>query len=150
MAQLVQQQSERSGSEIDGDAIYRLFRQHFVADAAPVQLNGYRLVSAGHDQIEVDLLIDGAIHHVRGEGEGAISAFIDAWNRHSGQQLGVVDYCEHAIGEGTDAEAVAYMQVNIEGARVSGAAFDQDTVSASLKALLSAINRARRASSRAA
>ncbi|MES9903102.1 MAG: alpha-isopropylmalate synthase regulatory domain-containing protein, partial [Sedimenticola sp.] len=53
----------------------------------------------------------------------------------------VVDYSEHAIGEGTDAEAAAYIQLNIDGVRVSGVAFDHDTVSASLKAVLSAINR---------
>jgi 2-isopropylmalate synthase len=54
----------------------------------------------------------------------------------------VVDYSEHAMEEGTDAEAAAYVQLNIDGRRVAGAALDQDTVSASLKAVLSAINRA--------
>lgn len=61
--------------------------------------------------------------------------------RYSNQQLNIVDFQEHAIGEGTDAEAVAYVQINIGGARKSGAAFDRDTVSAALKALLSALNR---------
>jgi 2-isopropylmalate synthase len=59
--------------------------------------------------------------------------------RHSGQHINVVDYSEHAIGSGTDAEAVAYIQLNIDGQRVAGAAFDHDTVSASLKAVLSCI-----------
>ena len=48
---------------------------------------------------------------------------------------------EHAIGSGTDAEAAAYVQLNIDGRRVSGVAFDHDTLSASLKAVLSALNR---------
>ena len=75
------------------------------------------------------------------QGEGAISAFVDSWQYHSGQQVSVVDYVEHAIGEGTDAEAVAYVQLNIDGRRIIGAAFDHDTISASLKAVLSALNR---------
>ncbi|HEY0634098.1 MAG TPA: alpha-isopropylmalate synthase regulatory domain-containing protein, partial [Gammaproteobacteria bacterium] len=61
---------------------------------------------------------------------------------HSGQQVNVVDYSEHALSEGTGAEAVSYVQLNIDGVRCGGAAFDHDTVSASLKALLSALNRA--------
>src|SRR5512143_2458733 len=77
---------------------------------------------------------------LRGSGEGAISAFVDGWVRHSGQQINVIDYSEHALGEGTGAEAVSYVQINIDGARSGGAAFDHDTVSASLKALLSALN----------
>ena len=62
--------------------------------------------------------------------------------RHDGRQIHVVDYNEHAIGAGTEAEAVAYVQLNIDGQRVSGVAMDHDTVSASLKAVLSACNRA--------
>jgi 2-isopropylmalate synthase len=78
---------------------------------------------------------------LHGSGEGALSAFIDGWIKRGGHQISVVDYSEHAIGSGTDAEAVAYVQLNIDGQRVSGVAFDHDTVSASLKAVLSALNR---------
>ena len=56
-----------------------------------------------------------------------------------------MDYSEHAIGEGTDAEAVAYVLLDVEGQRVAGAAFDRDSLSASLKSLLSALNLAERA-----
>ena len=53
-----------------------------------------------------------------------------------------MDYSEHAVGEGTDAEAVAYVQINVDGQRTAGAAFDRDTVSAAMRAVLSALNRA--------
>ncbi len=79
---------------------------------------------------------------LRGEGEGAISPFVDAWMRYSAQQVNVVDYSEHAIGEGTDAEAAADVQLSLDGERVSGVSMDHDTVSASLQAVLSALNRA--------
>jgi len=60
----------------------------------------------------------------------------------SGQPVDVVDDQEHAIGAGTDAEAAAYLQLRIDGTAVAGAAIDTDTVGASLKAMLSALNRA--------
>jgi len=143
MAQLVQHESEQSSGEIDSSTIHDLFMARFVADRMPVRLTGYRLDrQQGHDAIEVSVAIDGVDLSIRGEGEGAISAFVDAWTRHSGQHLNVVDYSEHSMGEGTDAEAVAYVQINVDGARISGVSFDRDTVSASLKAVLSALNRA--------
>ncbi|MEH6651748.1 MAG: 2-isopropylmalate synthase [Motiliproteus sp.] len=150
MAQLVQRQSENRGTEIGSEEIHALFRQHFVAEGAALQINGYRLARDGDDKIEVDLVIDGVAQTIDGQGEGAISAFVDAWRRHSGQRVSVIDYSEHAMAEGTHAEAVAYVQVNVDGSRVSGAAFDHDTVSASLKAVLSAINRVRTESQRVA
>lgn len=141
LAVMVQQASETQSGEIDSATIYSMFRDHFVSDVAPMALQGYRIDKNGHDVIELRLS-DGQREQVlHGEGEGAISAFVDAWTRHSGQQVHVVDYSEHAIGEGTDAEAVAYVQLNVDGQRIAGAAFDHDTISASLKAVLSALNR---------
>ncbi len=141
MAQLVQRESESTGAEMGSDKIHTLFCQHFVDSERPLQINGYRLALDADDQIEVNVMIDEVAHTLCGQGEGAISAFIDAWHRHSGQRVSVVDYSEHAIGEGTHAEAVSYVQVSVDGIRASGVGFDHDTVSSSLKALLSAINR---------
>ncbi|AGA89549.1 2-isopropylmalate synthase [Thioflavicoccus mobilis 8321] len=140
LAQIVQAESERGG-EVNAMRIYDLFREHFVVDQGPVRLLGYGLVRNGHDVIEARIAEAGIERTLHGEGDGAIAALIDAWTRHSGQRVGVVDYREQAIGEGTDAEAVAYVLLNVDGQRVAGAAIDQDTVSASVKAVFSAINR---------
>jgi len=142
IAQVVQQVSEKQTGEVDGDTIHRLFIDHFVADSAPVQLLGYRLTRNGRDLIEVRLEANSGELTLRGEGVGAIAAFVDAWRHLTGQKVSVVDYSEHAVGGGTDAEAAAYVQLNVDGRRFSGAAFDRDTVSASLRAVLSALNRA--------
>ncbi len=142
LARVVQTESEQRGGEIDAATIHRLFMANFVADQGPVILLGYRLERNGRDTIEARISEAGTEHVLRGTGEGAISAFIDAWQQHSGQRVNVVDYTEHAVGEGTNAEAAAYVQLNVDGRRVSGAALDHDTVSAPLKAVLSAINRA--------
>jgi 2-isopropylmalate synthase len=61
-----------------------------------------------------------------------------------------MDYAEHAIGEGTDAEAAAYVQLDVDGHWLAGASIDRDSVSASLKALLAALGRARTSAARAA
>jgi 2-isopropylmalate synthase len=149
LAQRVQEASESRPGEIDGAAIRALFLQHFVR-TAPVRLLGYRLERDGGDAIEARVGEAGEERVLRGRGEGALSAFVDAWARHTGQRVHVVDYTEHALGEGTDAEAAAYVQLNVEGERICGAALDHDTVSASLGAVLSALNRARVSRSQAA
>ncbi len=141
LAKHVQQATENHTGEIDSTAIYTLFIQHFVADQTPVALLGYRLDRREHDIIEVSLNDKGRNHVLHGQGKGTISAFIHAWNQYSGQQAQVIDYHEHAMESGTNAEAIAYVQLSINDQTCSGAAFDHDTVSASLKATLSALNR---------
>jgi len=141
LARVVQGESERRGGEMDSAAIHALFTEHFVTDRSPHRLLGYRLSRNGHDLIEARVGGLGGERVLRGEGQGAISAFVNAWQRAEGQQVSVVDYAEHAVEEGTDAEAAAYVQLNVDGQRVSGASLDRDTVSASLKAVLAALNR---------
>ncbi|MCF6325485.1 MAG: 2-isopropylmalate synthase [Gammaproteobacteria bacterium] len=143
LAQLVQKVSEAGGGVVDGETIYQLFTEHFVKDSVPVALSGYQLENNGTcDTLELRIMADGVERLVTGAGEGVISAFVDAWQLYSGQLLSVIDYSEHAIEEGADAEAIAYVQLEIAEQRFAGAAFDHDTVSASLKALISALNRA--------
>jgi len=142
LAKRVQRVSEERGGIIDAEQIRDLFAATFIRDQAPTRLLGYQLNRNGHDQIEARLVHDGRDQRIDGSGDGAIAAFADAWTRFSGQPVDVVDYQEHAIGAGTDAKAAAYVQLRIDGATVAGAAIDTDTVGASLKAVLSALNRA--------
>ncbi len=143
LAQIVQGESEKRGGEINGEAIYQLFREHFMAGNDSPRLNGYQLErNGGSDVIEARVTEGNVEQVIRGEGEGALSAFIRAWQKHSGQAVSVVDYSEHAVGTGTDAEAIAYVQLNIDGRRTGGVACDHDTVSASLMAVIAALNRA--------
>ncbi len=142
LAQIVQRESETRRGEIDSATIHALFEQHFVTDLAPCRLEGYRLDRKdGIDVIDAQLSGSDGPQVIHGEGEGAIAAFVDAWTGAYGQQINVVDYSEHAIGSGTDAAAAAYVQLNVDGLRISAAAIDHDTVSASLKAVLAAMNR---------
>lgn len=143
LAQVVQKASEQKSGEIDGGSIHALFLQHFVAEQNAIAMADYRLDRKGsHDSIDATISDQGKAQTLHGEGEGALSAFVDGLMSYSGRKINVVDYSEHAIGAGTNAEAAAYVQLNIDGQRFSGAAFDHDTVSASLKAVLSALNKA--------
>ncbi len=141
LAPLVQRESEERGGEMEAADIHAMLRDHFMTDQVPWRLLGYRLDRNGHDVIEVRIGGSDGERRLRGEGEGAIAAFVDAWTRWSGRRISVLDYREHAIGEGTDAEAAAYVQLELDGERVAGAAIDRDTVAASLRAVLSALNR---------
>jgi len=141
MAQVVQSESERCGGEIDSDQIYQLFRKHVINDSAPLLLKSYQLDRNGADHsINMQLSDRGADVRLNGEGEGAISAFVDACQRHTGESVCVVHFHEHAIGSGTDAQAIAFVQLAINGQYISGVAIDADVVTASFKAILSAFN----------
>jgi 2-isopropylmalate synthase len=143
LAQIVQRESETHSGEIGSARIHELFVQHFADTRHPRALLGYRLNRRdGVDQIEAQVANAGHVQTIRGTGEGAIEAFVNAWTTAFATQINVVDYSEHALGEGTAAEAVAYVHLNIDGRRSAGAAFDRDTVSASMRAVLAAMNRA--------
>ena len=113
-------------------------------------LNGYRLDRRdGIDVIEAEITRSGRIEVIQGRGEGAIEAFVDAWTTAHGNRINVVDYSEHTMGADTTAEAVAYVQLSIDGQRSAGVAFDRDTVSASMRAVLASLNGAQLARSAA-
>ncbi len=141
LARRVQQQSERRGGVIDSAEIYRIFRETFVCDEQPVKLLGYRLKGDDGDELALTIATEAGEVLLQGQGEGAIAAFVDAWQQWRGTEIAVLDYSEHALTAGTDAEAAAYVLLDVGGERVAGAALSQDAVSASLRALLSALNR---------
>jgi 2-isopropylmalate synthase len=143
LAPIVQRQSEKRAGEIDSATIHGLFMAHFVIDQGPNRLKGYRIDrTEGVETIEAQLEDRLGLKRITGSGKGAISAFIDAISGYTDQHINVIDYVEHAIGEGADAEAAAYVQLSVDGRRFVGAAINRDTVNASLTAVLSALNQA--------
>jgi 2-isopropylmalate synthase len=91
------------------------------------------------------LVIDGAPMTVVGEGNGPIDAFVRALRAGIGATLDVVDYAEHAIGQGSEAAAVAYVETSSPGHGVLwGVGTDPNIITASLRAVLNAHERAQR------
>ena len=146
LAQMVQHESETANGEISSERIHALFTEHFADSSRPFALDGYRLDRRdGIDVIEAQIARSGHVETIHGTGEGAIEAFVNAWASAYGNRVNVVDYSEHTLGADTSAEAVAYVQLNIDGQRSAGVAFDRDTVSASMRAVLASLNRAQQA-----
>ncbi len=142
MAQVVQQKSEHDGGEVGSEQLHALFQQHFIVET-PLQLQSYQLEQQGAlYNITIQVADQGKTISLHGHGEGGLSAFVDAWQQHSKQRIFIENYNEHAMGMGTDAQAAAYVQLDVNGQHITGAAFDVDTMSASFKAILSALNRA--------
>lgn len=99
--------------------------------------------AAGARTFAGTLSVDGVPRSVSGRGNGLISSVLDALRETCGVELDVVDYNEHAIGHGSDAQAAAYLECRtVEGATVFGAGIDADIATASVRAVLSAANRA--------
>ena len=87
--------------------------------------------------------MDGEGRQIEGVGNGPISAFCDALTS-IGVEVRVRDYTEHALTAGSDAQAAAYVECEIGGETLWGVGVDTNTVTASLRAVLSAVNRAGR------
>ena len=97
---------------------------------------------SGETTIEASLRVSGVERLAKGAGNGPIAAFVDATRRDAGIKVAVLDYHEHAIGEGADAAAAAYVEVRVGDGRPRwGVGIHPNIVTASLRAVVSAINR---------
>ena len=94
-------------------------------------------------ELTVDLLDKGATISLTGRGNGPISAFCHLLQEY-GIDVQVADYYEHAMSSGGDANAAAYLECNVNGGTFWGVGIDPSTTTASLKAVISAVNRALR------
>ena len=93
------------------------------------------------DRLTVDVYVNGEPHTLEGTGNGPIAAFVDALSK-VGYDLRVLDYAEHALSSGGDATAAAYVECAVGDQVLWGVGIDPNIVTASLKAVLSAANRA--------
>ncbi len=91
--------------------------------------------------VEATITDGGREVRIEGRGTGAIDGFMDALNRYLGLSLSVADYSEHSLQRGSNASAIAYMEIEHGEGRVFGAGIDQNATTASLKAIVSGANR---------
>ena len=98
---------------------------------------------SGHETIKAVVVVDGETQEITGTGNGPIAAFVDALAT-VGFDVRVLDYFEHAMSSGDDARAAAYLECAVSDRVLWGVGIDSSTVAASLRALVSAINRAQR------
>ena len=139
----VQAHAEEAEGEVGSEAIHTLFRDTYLDLPRGWVLGDYQVSrAAAVDQLQVVLERGGQRHSLTGSGNGVVAAFVDAMQRFTGRQLVLVEYSEHALSKSADAEAVCYIQLNIDGERYCGVGVSHDIVQASLNGILSAINRA--------
>jgi 2-isopropylmalate synthase len=148
-AAVIQRHSEETGAEVSPQMIATLFSKEYLAQDAPFRYVDFRSWSTvGHaDVVEALLVVEvnGERRELSGIGNGPIAAAKQALLSGGCPYFEILDYREHARGSGSDADAIAYIQVEtLGGVRRYGAGIDPNTVTASLKALLSALNRALR------
>ncbi len=143
-AAIVQKTADTTGKELTPAEIWKQFEQEFLAAQTPFTLVDHHfdhLGEAGHMTTVIGT--PGGERTIRGRGNGPIDSFIDAL-KGDGVAVQVVDYHEHAIGRGANAKAVAYVEIAGHDGTLSGVGIDEDIVAASLRAVLSAVNRRHR------
>jgi 2-isopropylmalate synthase len=145
LSRIVQKRAEESGGEIGAEEIAALFEAAFVRPG-PLRLVAYETTNEGvaGTPCTIDVMLsDGVAQRaVLGDGIGPIDAFVDALRRAFGLALHVRDFHEHALREGEDAAAAAYVECEVGTARRWGAGIDPNIVTASLSAVLAAASSA--------
>ncbi len=146
-SQVVQGVMDASGKELTGQDLLALFENEYGVKtiAAPQHLVIEETADPGAKafNIQADVCLNGENQRILGRGTGPIDAFIAGLNVATGHAVRVLDYHEHAIGSGASAQAVAYLEVRIDDETLFGVGMDGNIVSASLKAILSGLQRSR-------
>jgi 2-isopropylmalate synthase len=154
-SRVVQEHTDAEGGEMAPETIWTVFADEYLRREAPLKLDSVHTSSAAgeKDALTVNVYVDGELRTLEGVGNGPIAAFVTAVNElsvpgsESGFDVRVLDYAEHALSSGGDAIAAAYVECAVtrpggDPAVLWGVGLDPNIVTASLKAVISAINRA--------
>ncbi|CAN5212853.1 2-isopropylmalate synthase [soil metagenome] len=140
-SQVVQRVTDAEGGEVTPAQLWAAFESAYLAPGR-VELHSHRnvAVEGEPDQLSVEVSVDDARQTVAGVGNGPIAAFVDALSG-LGIDVRVLDYAEHALSAGGDATAAAYLECAVGDRVLWGVGIDPNIVTASLRAVVSAINR---------
>ena len=142
MSRAVQAETDASGREITAAGIHAIFSREYLEQKSPYAYSAHKMVedSSSDEPVQIDITLAHrqTVLHLQGGGNGPIDAFVNAL----GLQVKLMDYHEHAIGSGANARAACYVELRLDnGPTVFGAGIDSNIVTASFKAVLSALNR---------
>ncbi len=140
----IQRVTDETGAEVSASQVYDIFSSEYLQQELPWKLIRHRITGdpkAANGQqftIEAEVEETGVVRNLVGQGDGAISAFVDALD----QDIRIMDYHEHAIGTGTDTRAASYVELRVgESPTGFGVGIHGDIVTASFLAILGAVNR---------
>jgi 2-isopropylmalate synthase len=142
-SRVIQERTDAQGGEVSGEEIWEIFQAEYLHREEPYSLLSWSSVTdaEGGDSQEVLLAVRGEERTFHGEGNGPVAAFVDGM-RQAGSDIRVLDYAEHALSSGGDAVAAAYVECEIAGEIVWGVGIHHNIVTASLRAVVCAANRA--------
>ncbi|GAA3653706.1 2-isopropylmalate synthase [Nocardioides ginsengisoli] len=142
-SRVIQQHTDAQGGEVTPEAIWSIFRKEYLDREEPYALVSFSSSTSedGDDRQEVKLVVRGEERSFTGMGNGPVAAFVDGM-RQAGADIRVLDYAEHALSSGGDAVAAAYVECEIAGEIVWGIGIHHNIVTASLRAVVCAANRA--------
>ena len=151
---VVQAKTDAEGGEVTSEQIWEIFNDEYLpakrsnpdAKWGRFELYSTRTASdlSGTVELTVDLRDDATVANATGSGNGPIAAFIGVMAER-GIEITLYDYVEHAMSAGGDAFAAAYVELDVNGKRFWGVGIDADISTASLKSVVSAVNRGVRA-----
>ena len=146
-SQVVQKITDATGKELRSDEIRAAFDREYLNANSPIRYIDHRAQhgasGGGVEHLTARLVLDGHEQTVSGDGNGPVDAFVRALRETYGFDIHVLNYHEHAIGAGEDASAVSYVQIRVGADRsLYGVGMDSNIVTATLLAVVSAINRA--------
>jgi 2-isopropylmalate synthase len=139
-SRVVQEVADDAGGEISPSRIWELYRSTYLRHESPLELISFAVESGDRDRITAELVWQGAQRTVHGDGNGPIAAFVHALSALD-LDVRVLDYSEHATGAGEEAQAASYLEVAVEGRVLWGFGLHPSIVTASLRGIVSAVNR---------
>ncbi|MDQ4009471.1 MAG: 2-isopropylmalate synthase [Actinomycetota bacterium] len=144
-SRVIQQHTDTGGGEVSPQQIRDLFAEHYLDRNTPLRVLRHQLSDdgEGHDEIQASVLVEGEEHQITGSGNGPIAAFVDALAT-LGFDVRVLDYSEHAMSAGDNAAAAAYLECSVSEQVLWGVGVSGSIVTASLNAVVSAVNRVMR------
>ncbi|MDQ2637098.1 MAG: 2-isopropylmalate synthase [Actinomycetota bacterium] len=144
-SQAIQKITDGEGGEVSPKEMWDVFFEEYLAPVRPLERIRQKVTAAevdgGTDTVEAVVAVDGVEHEIVGAGNGPLAAFVDALGA-IGIEVNVLDYSEHAMSSGEEAKAAAYVEASIGGTTVWGVGIATSITTASLRAVVSAVNRA--------
>lgn len=146
---IIQEIADETGEELEPPSLWGAFETEYLSSSGALKLGEHRTapIAGKPEGCELTAVVrrDGAVHTIRGRGNGPLDAFLHGLSREWGIHLRVTDYTEHALGQGSDATAVAYVALESDdGSALYGVGRHSSIVTASLNAVVSSANRHQR------
>ncbi|MGK4598344.1 2-isopropylmalate synthase [Amycolatopsis sp. w19] len=144
-SKVVQRHTDTEGGEVDPATMWNAFSAEYLELKTPLELVRQHVRDNGDGEYDITatVRVEGDEHEVTGRGNGPIAAFFDALST-VGFDLRLLDYSEHTLSPGDDARAASYIECAISDRVYWGIGIDPSIVTASLRAVVSAVNRANR------